>query len=631
MKRSIITIIILVSLFSFNRESFSQYTINITPQDIGGWIDDEFNKGLETYNIPGATFVLIQGDSIRHINAYGVSDIETKTPVNFETSIFRIGSISKTFVATAAMQLWEKGKLNLDTDINNYLKTFQIDYKFNDSITVKHLLTHTAGFDSRNIGWIVKSQEEVIPLAQYLKKRMPPQIRPAGTCISYTNHAYGLLALVVEQVSGLPFDTYVTQNILKPLEMNSSGFKKLLELEKNYVSSYLPDNEQLIPFEPVFMLNYPTGSFSSTAPDMGNYISMFLNYGNYNGVQVLDSTTVIKMHQTAFKNYEEAENGWLLGFHEFQRNGFQIVRHMGMYQGFTSDLIIIPELNTGFFFSLNASSMLNSPSHTFIHSFVNQLLIKLVPENKEENKYTLESVNTGKLDKPLETFSGIYRISLYPHKTLDKIAILMGFTYEIEIASNDSALEIKEWNHILNPVAGLTFNSSFGGNVAFAENAKGEIFYYFDNTATYERLKWYEPVRFQLYWICSILIILLVYVIAKVTDRFYFGNKHNHPIKKMTFLLASFVIIFLLMLALIIIFTEPSALFFFGIPFLLKITLVLPLLILTSAFIALFLLIKAFWYKELGNISLIFQSVAIAAAMAFIPWLIYYNLIGFHY
>lgn len=630
MKRLIIIALIIFSFFLFKSKSYSQNPFFYKPQDLGSWIDAEFNQGLETYNIPGACFVLIQGDSVSHINGYGEADIETKTRVNFESSIFRIGSISKTFVATATMQLWEEGKLKLDVDINHYLKTFQIDYKFNDSITVKNLLTHTAGFDERNIGWIVATKEEVVPLAQYLKKRMPPQIRPADKCITYTNHAYGLLALVVEEVSGFHYYEYVKQNILKPLEMNSSGFKKQAELEKNYVSSYLPKDGRLIPFEPVFMLNYPTGSFSSTAPDMGHYISMFLNNGNYKGVQVLDSTTVVKMFQTEFKNYKEAGLGWLLGFHELYQNGFHVIRHMGMYQGFTSDLILIPELNTGFFLSVNASSMLNSPSHAFIHSFSNELLSRLLPKVMVKNERPANSPNTGKVDEPLNAFSGYYRISKYPHKTLDKIAILMGFSQEIEIISNDRKLKIKEWHDVLSPFSDLTFYSTYDKYVAFGKNANGEISYFFNDTVSYEKLKWYEPVKFQIYWVCSIVLILLIYIISRVVARLYLKNKKSHLIYKINFLLASLIIIFLAMLALFVIKTEPSQLFY-GIPLLLKITLVLPFLIISSEFILLFLLAKAFRYKELGVINLIFQSFIAAAALAFILWLMYYNLIGFNY
>ena len=104
MKRLILTFLIIFSFFSLLSESYSQNTFFYKTPDLGTWIDTEFTEGLKNLNIPGASFVLIQGDSVRHINGYGVADIETKTPVNFESSIFRIGSISKTFVATAAMQ-----------------------------------------------------------------------------------------------------------------------------------------------------------------------------------------------------------------------------------------------------------------------------------------------------------------------------------------------------------------------------------------------------------------------------------------------------------------------------------------------------------------------------------------------
>lgn len=378
------------------------------------------------------------------------------------------------------------------------------------------------------------------------------------------------------------------------------------------------------------MLNYPTGSLSSTAPDMGHFISMFLNNGNYKGVQVLDSTTVAIMFQTGFKNYKEAGLGWLLGFSEFYQNGFHIIRHNGMYQGFTSDLILIPELNTGFFLSVNASSMLNSPSHAFFQSFSIELLSKLLPKYKDVNERSAIPPKAGKVAEPLNAFSGYYLMTDYPHKSLDKIALFMGFAQEIEIVSNDSALEIKEWQDILSPVTDLTFYSTYNKYVAFGKSTKGEISYLFNDTVVYEKLKWYEPVKFQIYWVCSIVLVMLIYILAQAVERLYLRKKGSHCIYKINFLLASLIIIFLAMLALFVITIEPSELFH-GIPLLLKITLILPFVIISIVIISLYLLIKVFRYKELGAIDLIFQSVITTAALAFIPWLMYYHLIGFNY
>ncbi len=315
--------LILFSIFSLENSNIYSQNTDTSKSDIKVWIDTQFAEGMESFNIPGASFVLMQGDSILHINGYGVADLETNTAVNSESSIFSIASISKTFVGTAIMQLYEEGKVQLDEDINKYLKTFQIEYKFGDPISIKQLLTHTAGFDERNIGTTVRNENSMISLAQYLKKRMPPQIRPVDEALTYSNHGYALLGLIIEDVSGLPFHEYVRKMILKPLGMNSSGFFRQAKLKNNYVTSYLQKENLLIPYKPDFQLNYPAGSLSSTASDMRNYISMYINNGNFQGAQILDSATVVQMHKTAFKHFEESDRGWLLGFYESQWNGME--------------------------------------------------------------------------------------------------------------------------------------------------------------------------------------------------------------------------------------------------------------------------------------------------------------------
>ena len=164
-------------------KGFTQVTSGIE-SDLGIWINDQFAFGMDSFNIPGATLVLVQGDSILHIKGYGVENLETNTTVSSKTSIFSVASVSKTFVGTAIMQLWEEGKLKLDEDVNAYLDSFEIENKFGKVVTIKDLLTHTAGFDERNIFTSVKTKSKVIPLEDYLKKRMPPQIRASGEALT---------------------------------------------------------------------------------------------------------------------------------------------------------------------------------------------------------------------------------------------------------------------------------------------------------------------------------------------------------------------------------------------------------------------------------------------------------------
>lgn len=631
MKSLFISLFILLSIFSLERHIYAQQ-IDSDTLDLHAWIDTQLAEAMDSLNIPGATFVFMKGDSIIHMKGYGVTDIKTKTPVHSETSIFRIASISKTFVGTAIMQLVEEGKVQLDEDVNQYLKSFQLDYKFGEPITIKHLLTHTSGFDDRNIATTVRTENEAVSLAQYLKKRIPPQIRPAGEALTYSNQGYALLGLIVEEVSGLPFDEYVTKRILKPLEMNSSGFRRQPALKKHYAQSYRQKDGLLIPYELDFPLDYPAGSFNSTAADMGHYISMYLNNGNFHGTQLLDSTTVAHMHKTAFRHYDEAEDGWLLGFNEYRWNGLKVVRHSGGIQGFASELMLIPEKNIGLFMCVNASSIPASQSQVFMGLFINKLWLRLMPEilaKKEPQKIIPE---IGSVAEPLANISGTYRYTRYPQKTLDKLAVFVGFAPEVNIVSKGDTLEIVEWGDTLIPISDLTlYSTTYHTYRGFGRNAEGEIDYFFPvGTYAYHKLRWYEPVSFQMYWVGSIVLILLSSLIVGAIRKVFVRDKKRLLLKKIIFPTAFMIILFLGLTAYVLMTVDPQE-FFYGIPMLLKITLVLPFLFIPLELYSVWLLIKVYRSKELSAFGLVYQSVVVIAALAIIPWLMYWNLIGFNY
>ncbi|NOU59910.1 serine hydrolase domain-containing protein [Marinifilum caeruleilacunae] len=629
MKQLLIVFSILCSFFSLENKVCAQNPDNKT-SNLNAWIDSQFTEGLNSFNIAGATFVLMQGDSILHMNGYGVTDIRSNKPVNSSSSIFGIGSISKTFVATAIMQLVENGKLELDRDVNTYLTSFQISYKFDSPITVRQLLTHTAGIDYCNISSSVRTEKEVIPLAQYLKKQMPSQIRPSGKVASYSNQGYALLGLIVEEVSGFAFDEYVRQKILKPLEMNFSGFKRQTELKENYVTSYLQKNGQLIPHKPDFPLFYPSASFQSTASDMGHYISMFLNNGKFNGKQILDSTTLVKMTHTPFKQYEKAGCGWLLGFPEYQWKGMKYFGHSGRYLGFTNQMSLFPEKNIGLFISVNSSNYVTGKSRVFIDQFINELLTRIMPTDLNNRHKAKTEPKIGSVDEPLEKFAGHYRYTLNSHTTFEKVGILIGLAPEIEIVAKDSTLEVMPWNDTFLPVSGLTFYSKRGWHQAFGRNAKGEIGYFFAEAHSYEKLRWYEPATFLKFWIGSIVLILSIYIITCTIIKLFVCNKKNHLVKKTNFCIASLIIVFVFILAFALLTTDPME-FFYGVPMLIKIALVLPFIIIPLVFFTIYLIIKAIRFKELGTFDLVYQSLIIATALFFIPWLAYFNLIGFNY
>lgn len=175
------------------------------------------------------------------------------------------------------------------------------------------------------------------------------------------------------------------------------------------------------------------------------------------------------------------------------------------------------------------------------------------------------------------------------------------------------------------------FHSSVYDNyLAFGRDIKGEISYFFNEAFAYHKLKWYEPVKFQIFWIGSIIIILLIYIIIRAVRKLFARNKKSHLIKNVNFSLSSLIVLFIAMLAFALKTTDPLE-FFYGIPLLIKMALVLPLIIIPLEFVSIYLLAKAIRFKELGTFNLIYQSIIVVAVLFFIPWLMYYNLIGFNY
>ncbi|MCL3781270.1 class A beta-lactamase-related serine hydrolase [Prolixibacteraceae bacterium JC049] len=597
-------------------------------RNISKWIDSEIAKGMDSLNIAGATIVVVRGDSIMHMKGYGVADIEKQTPVDAKSSIFGIGSISKTFVATAAMQLVEKGKLELDRDINNYLTNFQIRYHFNDSITIRNLLTHSAGFDLKVIGTCVRNEEDYIPLSQYLKKEMPKQIRPAGKAIAYSNQGYALLGLIVEKVSGIPFYEYVEKNILEPLKMESSGFKRKVELQNNYATSYFQDGTQLVPYKQGWELCYPASSMSSTASDMAHYISMFLNNGLYNQNKILTQTSIEIMTQKNFKQYNNAEFGWLLGFQENSFNGKKIYGHGGAVQGFASQLFIFPEKQTGVFISLNCSHYLNSKSYIFNEMFVKEIFKQLFPQEGRVGSIK-KTFSRGNVDAPIETFAGTYRYNYYAHSTFDKVGILIGLAPEINICARDSFLHVQEWNLKITPDSALTFlNKKYGHYFAFGRNQENEIAYFYAQNHGYDKLKWFETLKFHMLWVGITVLLLLIYLITSGVQKIASYKRKNYLLKKVTITMASALLLFLVLFAYGMKTTDVMQ-FFYGVPPIIKYSLFLPIIVIALELYSFYLLGRAIKTKTIKTQAIVWQAVVVLTVLLFIPWLAYYNLIVF--
>src|SRR5829696_7036836 len=157
------------------------------PAELEAFLDKLLGKEMEKHHIAGAAVSVVKDGELFFAKGYGDADVENHIPVDPERTNFRIGSIAKLFTWTAVMQLAEQGKLDLDADINTYLD-FRIPDTYPQPITLKDLMTHTAGFEDLYYERLAKDPNDLLPPREWLISHMPARVRPPGKVAAYSNY-----------------------------------------------------------------------------------------------------------------------------------------------------------------------------------------------------------------------------------------------------------------------------------------------------------------------------------------------------------------------------------------------------------------------------------------------------------
>lgn len=320
----------------------------LNKSDVDTWLSGYFSHALKTAEIAGAVVVIVKNGKILTQRGFGYSDVEKRKPIIPETTIFRPGSVSKLFTWTAVMQLVEQGKLDLDKDINTYLD-FKIPPLEGKPITLRDLMTHTAGFEELNQGVIFSNPRDIAPLGTVLKRWIPARIYKPGTTPAYSNYGCGLAGYIVERASGMPFETYVERHIFAPLHMDRSSFKQPLpaSLQPFVSKGYSVAGEAPKDYE--FVNPVAAGGLAATGSDMAQFMIAHLNDGG----ALLRPETARLMHNSKLTIIPPL-NRMALGFYEQNINGHSVIGHGGDTFWFHSYMWLFPDDNVGVFVSLNS-------------------------------------------------------------------------------------------------------------------------------------------------------------------------------------------------------------------------------------------------------------------------------------
>lgn len=325
----------------------------LTADDLSTFLDGMVPYMIQRGDIAGGVISVVKDGKLLFARGYGYADLAARTPVSPETTLFRPGSTSKLFTWTAVMQQVEQGKLDLDRDVNEYLD-FRIPPRDGKPVTLRQLMTHTAGFEDTARGLLPRKPEDV-NLERYLKTHIPARIFAPGDIVAYSNYGCGLAGYIVQRVSGEDFNDYVQRHIFEPLQMHHSSFATPLPpalaplMSKGYKSA---SDGKPQPFELVDPA--PAGAMSSSATDMAHFMIAQLQGGRFGDTRILQQATTELMHSTQHTAVP-GMNGFDLGFYQEDRNGQRIIGHGGDTVVFHSDLHLLLDANVGIFMSFNSA------------------------------------------------------------------------------------------------------------------------------------------------------------------------------------------------------------------------------------------------------------------------------------
>ena len=199
---------------------------------VEAFIDGAVKPLMQNKHGPAGVVLVMKDGKVILNKGYGYQDLERRVPVDAYNTLFRPGSISKLFTWIAVLQMEEQGKLDLDTDVNEYLTRFKVkDTWEGQPVTMRHIMTHRGGFEDGFLGYlIIDDADRIMPLAEALKMYQPERINPPGDHTSYSNWATALAGLIVANLSGVEFNQYLQENIFDVLGMEHATFVEPLPL-----------------------------------------------------------------------------------------------------------------------------------------------------------------------------------------------------------------------------------------------------------------------------------------------------------------------------------------------------------------------------------------------------------------
>ena len=327
-------------------------------------LDGFVQSSMQQWKVPGAAVGIVEKQSPVYLQGFGVRDVRTRKPVTADT-LFDIGSCTKAFTAAAVAMLADRGKMKWDGQVRDYIPFFHLqDPLADENVTLRDLLTHRTGVPSPDLLFYTPfTREQMVRRLVYAKPDAGFRAR-----FQYNNLMYVAAGYAVGQVTGGTWEQFVERRIFEPLGMRESDTSAAVaQRSPDFATPHVMKNGAIVPIPWVNLdVVGPAGSINSSVRDMAKWITFQLNDGVFGGKRLISEKNMREMHtpQAVVPNGEietvffpdSMQLSYGLGWFIQDYRGHQLILHPGDIDGFSSLVVLIPELHAGYVVLTNAGS-----------------------------------------------------------------------------------------------------------------------------------------------------------------------------------------------------------------------------------------------------------------------------------
>ena len=618
--------------------------------NLEAFVDGVVGAYMSHDQIAGAQVAVVRNGETLLVKGYGIDSVEPRRTVDPEQSLFRIGSISKTFTWLSLMQLAERGRLKLEDPINDHLpdELDVPDEGFEQPIRIIDLMNHAPGFEELLQGLFVAEDAPLLSLSEQLRQRRPHRVREPGKRMAYSNYGAALAGALVAHVSGMEYETYVEQNILKPLGMTHTTFREnyapregLPQPMSADLAAHLSQNIEsrqgawlTVPHEHIVSMA-PAGAAVSTASDMACYMLALLDPQKLEAAGVLKADTFAQLRQPSLQSapgMPAIHHGFFntpLGIGE--RLGFDNLSHAGATLHFRSFLVVTDDLGDqgtlGVYVAANSG-----PAQRMVLAVPEQIFVEYFRPSPQVEPAAAEGAATR-----VRQYAGQYRATRRSYTQFEKI---VGLGAVPITATPDGALTIRLGGPELRLVAiGQDLFGQPDGDVtiAFLRDERGAISHLVTPIGEFERVGFFTSQQ----WLATMLVVSLLasigILIAAAVRRepvppHSIGERRSSQV--ITATATAWLLFIVLMIVWALPFTAPLALdrFVYSYPQpMLKVALAIGVVATGLSVLGIATLLPV-WQERTWSIGRrLRHSVAVALFVALVATLLQWNAIGFRY